>query len=1066
MKCFRALGLILFGVLPACGATFGTVVAHAEPLADLAVDEARRRLYVVSAVSHQVEVYSTVGLTANSKPLAAISTGATPLAIALARGGKSLYVACYDASSLLIIDLTTGTYSSRSVALPAKPEAVAVGADEKVLISTIGTGTGGSVLVTFDPATSTLGTVAVAPPAPTTAQLPPPNGVMYLASKARLVASADGKTIIGVHLLANNTRTVFVYDTPSATVLRSRNVPVISPILAVSPDGSRFLSGPLLFETATLLVLAQQNATNSPYVMTGANFNTQTTQGGAAFLPDGSQLLAGYNIVPQMVPALRSNAAQLTINAPDTLLIQLGIVLPENLGGKMAITSDAANAFAISQSGFMVLPLSTLQRQPIAVPDAKVALLATDQCGVAASLNSAVIPVRNAGGGRLTVTAQVLTSTATSPTVRVTPQSYGANVTAQISASAGRTLGTVTPDQLLIQAAEAVNIVPNVRVFQNSRNTEARGTIVPVDWGGTSTGLTDMLTDVARNRLYIANPALNRIEVFDMQARQLLAPIPVGQLPRSLAFGSDGNTLYVANSGGENISIVDLDKGKVSGAVRFPPIPFNASFSLITPTAIASSQRGPQVIMSDGTLWKIVGDTVQPRALNVNIFGTARSLPAPFSMASSPEGAYVLILAGNGTAVLYSAAVDDFVAGRTVISSPISGYYGAIAAGPNGQYFLVDDQILNAALVPIGSTSTGPIGGGGLPTPGGPASSGRPVAAVVAAGSLAFARFSTPVVTTSGTTTTLSDTGLVELVDAATQRTLLSASTIEGPPAFVRTGQRVNVQGRAMALDPAGTAAYVLTASGISVVPVSAAVNTAIPQVSAAGVVNAANFQANVAPGGLISIIGRNLATTDTASNTPLASILGGSCVTLNNTPLPLLATAPSQINAQLPPTLAAGRYPLVVRSTSGGAASASVTVTVAKYAPAVFVDAQGPLLFHADGTRVNRDHPGHRDEKLALYATGLGVTTGGKVAAGSPAPASPLAVTAPVNVYFGNPLIKEAGIIVDWSGLLPGYIGVYQLQLRIPGAHINGDGLPVTVKIGGVSSPTTGANVPTVWVE
>jgi uncharacterized protein (TIGR03437 family) len=138
----------------------------------------------------------------------------------------------------------------------------------------------------------------------------------------------------------------------------------------------------------------------------------------------------------------------------------------------------------------------------------------------------------------------------------------------------------------------------------------------------------------------------------------------------------------------------------------------------------------------------------------------------------------------------------------------------------------------------------------------------------------------------------------------------------------------------------------------------------------------------------------------------------------------------------------------------------------LAKYAPAVFVDGQGAALFHADGTRVNKDNPGKRDEKLTLYATGLGTTTGGKVTAGTVSPASPLAVTGPVSLYFGNPLIKEAAIIVDWSGLLPGAIGVYQINCRIPGAHLKGDAMPITVKIGGVSSPTSGGNVPQVWVE
>ena len=46
------------------------------------------------------------------------------------------------------------------------------------------------------------------------------------------------------------TRTVFVFDVASSVVLCSRVVPVISPTLAVSPDGSKFLSGPLLFDTA------------------------------------------------------------------------------------------------------------------------------------------------------------------------------------------------------------------------------------------------------------------------------------------------------------------------------------------------------------------------------------------------------------------------------------------------------------------------------------------------------------------------------------------------------------------------------------------------------------------------------------------------------------------------------------------------------------------------------------------------------------------------------------------------------------------------------------------------
>jgi uncharacterized protein (TIGR03437 family) len=180
-----------------------------------------------------------------------------------------------------------------------------------------------------------------------------------------------------------------------------------------------------------------------------------------------------------------------------------------------------------------------------------------------------------------------------------------------------------------------------------------------------------------------------------------------------------------------------------------------------------------------------------------------------------------------------------------------------------------------------------------------------------------------------------------------------------------------------------------------------------------------------------------------------------------------LLATSAGQINVQLPPTLAAGRYPLVVRSIDQQAASASVNVTVSKYAPSIFIDAaHGPAIFHKDGTRVDKNHPASRDEPLTIYATGLGVTTGGKVTVGQPSPSSPLAVTAAVQLYFGDPTIKQAAVIVDWSGLLPGSIGVYQINARIPGFHLKGDALPVTLRIGGVSSPTSGPGAALVYVD
>src|SRR5260370_3604092 len=146
------------------------------------------------------------------------------------------------------------------------------------------------------------------------------------------------------------------------------------------------------------------------------------------------------------MPAAATNAGQITVNTPDTMLIQLGIKLQENLGGKMVITSDGAMAYAISQSGFIVLPIGTLKNQPLGMPDSTVALLASDQCGVTAALNSATIPVRDIGGGRITVTPQALTAVATTPTVRAAGKTYGGHVTPPFSALAAPTLGTAPSD--------------------------------------------------------------------------------------------------------------------------------------------------------------------------------------------------------------------------------------------------------------------------------------------------------------------------------------------------------------------------------------------------------------------------------------------------------------------------------------------------------------------------------------------------------------------------------------------------------------------------------------------
>jgi hypothetical protein len=82
--------------------------------------------------------------------------------------------------------------------------------------------------------------------------------------------------------------------------------------------------------------------------------------------------------------------------------------LPENLSGNMVITRDGSTIYALSESGFMILPVSRVQESAIATVSAGVTFLANDQCGVTAGMQKATITVSNAGAGRVNATAQLV----------------------------------------------------------------------------------------------------------------------------------------------------------------------------------------------------------------------------------------------------------------------------------------------------------------------------------------------------------------------------------------------------------------------------------------------------------------------------------------------------------------------------------------------------------------------------------------------------------------------------------------------------------------------------------
>lgn len=198
-----------------------------------------------------------------------------------------------------------------------------------------------------------------------------------------------------------------------------------------------------------------------------------------------------------------------------------------------------------------------------------------------------------------------------------------------------------------------------------------------------------------------------------------------------------------------------------------------------------------------------------------------------------------------------------------------------------------------------------------------------------------------------------------------------------------------------------------------------------VPLISSNAVVNAASFEPSLAPGGLVSIFGRQLGAEDSqASSLPLPTELAGINAMIGGRRLPLLYASPMQINCQLPFDLQ-GSLTLRVSTPNG---SAETAVMISEVAPAIF----SPGVFHADGTPVSESFPAAAGESILMFLTGLGAVTG-EIAAGRVAPFSPLlTVRAPVEVRLGI-----ISVMPSFAGLAPGFVGLYQVNARIP------EGLP-----------------------
>jgi len=939
------------------GATFGSIIGLGGTPSDIVLDELRGRLYLVNNSANRVDIW---GINENAT-VGSISVGLTPLAAAISMDGAFLYVTNQASSSLSVIDLSTRSVV-QTITLPAKPEGVAVGSDGRALISTDGTGTGNppaNTLLIYDRTQSSsqqLSAVQVPPPPSTPVGLTPTTLTTPVTKfNSKLIRTPDGQFIVGL-TNPGATTYMFVYEVASGVILRSRTVAGQSTVLSMAPDGSRFMAGFTMYDTGTLAVIAQQNIANAPFSLTGS-FNTQQNVGGSVFSPDGATLYSAFN-TGQFNPAgLAPAASTLLISDARNLGIQLGINLQESIISKIVMTSDGSSAWGLSQSGLINLPIGNLYNYPILQPETTTVFLSVDQCN--AGVATASVRINNLGKGRMTVsvpssgTALVaeVTSGLAPTTIKLTMEpgrggevrQAGTNVVTGTASLQG------TAFNLNVASLEAINIPNNIRVFMNYRQPDQRGVIYPVPTtpnnsptsqaypnGQGNEGLQDMVLDEPRGVLYITNSGYNRIEVFDINQRQFLTPIPVGQLPHMMAMGTDGTTLYVGNTGGESLQMVDLGLRQVVGSVQFPPLPRQGGGANANPTApraLAMGLFGLNFIMSNGTQWKLIGNQATVRPADSITPATLAGAPY-FTMMSSPDNRYILTLAGSGSSYLYDALADTYIAGSLLFNStPIQSYYGLLAVAPQSNFLVTNGLILNSSLTVIGGSQkpgatqfTAPTVPGQPPTQTVVSAGQRNVAAVAALSTTQFARITTPVRQTITTATRDDPRPTLELVDISTGGTTLAGPLAEQPPLIVLNTQRWNVGPRQMVIDSTGTM-YAITLSGLTVAPTVPATDANRPQIT--GIMNSSDGSTNIQPGSFITISGASLASAATANAVPAPTVLGGSCVTFNNTTLPLLQTSGGQILAQIPQGVSTGTNVVEVRSLDLAQASDPMMVTV-----------------------------------------------------------------------------------------------------------------------------------------
>lgn len=644
--------------------TYGRVVAIGGHSSDLALDEARRVVYLANFTANRIDVVSIdTGAVERG-----IHVSAQPSSLALSPDGRYLLIAHYanfeelgtPNNGLTLLDLETG--GRQNFALADPPFGTAFGADGRALVIT------SSQFILFDPQQGSIRVIDTVAGVTANTLPQPPATLPTTIVGASVSASGDRLTIAGV------TDTIlFSYDVTTETV-RSGGYIAAPPLgprgISISQDGRYYIAGWAKFDDLGLLAQFRNPA---------GDLNV----GGHA-VDSGRNIV--YAQIPEKVDADTDETAPppvLMVTDADNFTVRERLRLTENLAGKSVLSSDGSVMYALSESGMLILPVGQIQHQPRLTTSQEDLVFRSNYCSP--GMMTQDLTVYDLAGGSIPFS---ISSTLPGVRLSATSGTTPAVVKVMIDPAAFRNQKGTVKGALTISSGRAINLPVSVRLLVNVPEPDQRGTAINVPGD-----LVDLLADPTRNRFFLLRQDRNEVQVFDGGSYRPLAVLRTGNTPTSMAITFDRRWLLVGNDNSQYVSVYDLETLEESTPIRFPFGHY--------PRWVASSGRAILAAARvAGPVHKIdVVDMFTRTATELPTLGVfENTIDVNTALVASGNGSSILIVQADGNVLLYNANVDTFTVSRKLHKDQVQG---AIAAS-NFDKFVVGNKLMNSSLVVSG----------------------------------------------------------------------------------------------------------------------------------------------------------------------------------------------------------------------------------------------------------------------------------------------------------------------------------------------------------------------------